>query len=167
MPLWSTLRPISPLPASSCLSWANFDLFPCIKFSAAFRQRQRAGNLFSTEAQAVSYCFSWSDYVSSCQTNRVDSCFRPHRVSEQVKLGSCAVLHCACAHAGAHTHMHTPSVTVENPCLGYLETGVDFLMHISENLFSRARGPLSASVGRLAPVTLTHMHKHSHKYTHM
>lgn len=155
----------SPLSASACLSWANFDLFPCIKFSAALNQKQSAGNLFSTEAQAVSYCFSRSDYVSSRQTNRVDSCFRPHSVSEQVKLGSCAVLHRVRARAGAHTHINTHSVTVQNPCLGYLETGVDFLMHISESLFSRASSPLSANIGRLAPVTLTHMHKHSHEYT--
>ena len=71
----------------------------------------------------------------------------------------------------SHTHTHHThtqsrfSVTVQNPCLRYLETGVDFLMYISEGLYPRARGPLSASAGRLAPVTLMHTHTHTHTQT--
>lgn len=38
---------------------------------------------------------------------------------------------------------------------------MDFLIYISEGLFSRARGPLSASIGRLALVSLIHTHAHT------
>lgn len=115
MPLWSTPPPKSPLPDSARLSWGNFDLFPCIKFSVV-KQRgepvQLRGLRWFIAFLLVRLCLS-------CQANWVDSCFRPHRVPEQVRLGSGAAH--ACAHAGVHTHTHTYaltfSVTVQNPDL--------------------------------------------------
>lgn len=38
---------------------------------------------------------------------------------------------CAKTHTRAHTES---SVTLQNPCIGYLETGVEFLIHISEGV---------------------------------
>lgn len=66
------------------------------------------------------------------------------RVSAQVKLGSRSFVS---ASMQVHAHTHTHSVTVQNPYLGYLVTGVGFLMYISEVLFPRTKALLSAKVG--------------------
>lgn len=42
----------------------------------------------------------------------------------------------ACASAQRKLRLTHTVVTVQNTCLGYLETGVDFLIHILESLFS-------------------------------
>lgn len=57
----------------------------------------------------------------------------PSRASGQVKWARCTI--CACAHVSVQRYTHTKSsVTLQNPCIGYLETGVEFLIHISEAL---------------------------------
>lgn len=95
-----------------------------------------------------------SDWWASGWDSGGDTCRRPSTASAQVKQGDCCCLCTSlhrCKHTQTHTHTqaHEFSVTVQNPYLGYLVTGVGFLMHISKVLSAKTRALLSGGVSRL------------------
>lgn len=101
------------------LSWSQMKQFPCMKVSAGERCGNPLQHSFMMLLSLRSTCLSSASIPAQLldRWSQQPSVSRPRRCTQ------------------THTRIHTESsVTVQNPCLGYLETGVEFLIHISEGI---------------------------------